>query len=149
MCILTKDLEEYKFTMNPEEALESEFHFWPYVYSLDWVILFNECFCCVVVSDSFASPPGSSVRTCDLTLTWVSACSAAKSCPTLLRPHGLQPSRLLWPWDFPDKNTGAGCHLLLQAIFLTQRSNTHLLHWQAESIPLSYLESPSDCWILD
>ena len=27
MCILTKDLEEYKFTMNPEEALESEFHF--------------------------------------------------------------------------------------------------------------------------
>ena len=30
-----------------------------------------------------------------------------------LQPHGLQPSRLLWPWDFPGKNTGVGCHFLL------------------------------------
>ena len=30
------------------------------------------------------------------------------------RPHGLQPSRLLHPGDFPGKNTGAGCHFLLQ-----------------------------------
>ena len=29
------------------------------------------------------------------------------------RPHGLQPSRLLHPWDFPGKNTGVGCHCLL------------------------------------
>ena len=29
-------------------------------------------------------------------------------------PHGLQPSRLLRPWDFPDKSTGVGCHCLLQ-----------------------------------
>ena len=26
------------------------------------------------------------------------------------RPHGLQPSRLLRPWDFPGKSTGVGCH---------------------------------------
>ena len=26
------------------------------------------------------------------------------------RPHGLQPNRLLCPWDFPDKSTGMGCH---------------------------------------
>ena len=26
------------------------------------------------------------------------------------RPHGLQPTRLLCPWDFPGKNTGVGCH---------------------------------------
>jgi len=26
------------------------------------------------------------------------------------RPHGLQPTRLLHPWDFPGKRTGAGCH---------------------------------------
>ena len=30
------------------------------------------------------------------------------------RPHGLQPSRLLCPWDFPGKSTGVGCHCLLQ-----------------------------------
>ena len=29
------------------------------------------------------------------------------------RPHGLQPSRLLCPWDFPGKNSGVGCHCLL------------------------------------
>ena len=28
-------------------------------------------------------------------------------------PHGLQPTRLLRPWDFPGKNTGVGCHCLL------------------------------------
>ena len=30
------------------------------------------------------------------------------------RPHGLQPARLLCPWDFPGKNTGVGCHCLEQ-----------------------------------
>ena len=33
----------------------------------------------------------------------------------------------LCPWDFPDKNTGVGCHALLQGIFPTQGSNLHLL----------------------
>ena len=32
----------------------------------------------------------------------------------LQRPHGLQPARLLCPWDSPGKNTGVGCHFLLQ-----------------------------------
>ena len=31
------------------------------------------------------------------------------------RPHGLQPTRLLCPWDFPGKSTGAGCHCLLRS----------------------------------
>ena len=31
-----------------------------------------------------------------------------------LRPHGLQPTRLLRPWDFPGKSTGVGCHFLFQ-----------------------------------
>ena len=35
-----------------------------------------------------------------------------------LRPHGLQSTRLLRPWDFPGKSTGVGCHCLL-----------HLYHW--------------------
>ena len=45
----------------------------------------------------------------------------------LLQPQGLKPARLLCSWDFPGKNTGVGCHFLLQAIFLTQRLNLHLL----------------------
>ena len=32
------------------------------------------------------------------------------------QPHGLQPTRLLCPWDFPGKSTGAGCHRLLRLI---------------------------------
>ena len=32
------------------------------------------------------------------------------------RPHGLQPTRLLCPWDFPGKSTGVGCHCLLQKV---------------------------------
>ena len=34
------------------------------------------------------------------------------------RPHGLQPSRLLCPWDFPGKSTGVGCHRLLHLYYL-------------------------------
>ena len=45
-----------------------------------------------------------------------------------LPPHGLEPARLLCPWDFPGKNIGVGCHFILQGIFLTQRSNPGLLH---------------------
>ena len=57
-----------------------------------------------------------------------------------LRPHGLWPTRLLCPWDYPGKNTGVGFHFLLQGIFLTQGSNLcllYLLHWQADSLPLA------------
>ena len=42
----------------------------------------------------------------------------AKSCLTLLQPHGLQPIRLLCSWNFPDKNIGVSVHFLLQGIFL-------------------------------
>ena len=33
------------------------------------------------------------------------------------RPHGLQPTRLLHPWEFPGKSTGVGCHCLLQTTY--------------------------------
>ena len=39
--------------------------------------------------------------------------SVTQSCLTL-RPHGLQPTRLLCPWDFPGKSTGVRCHCLLR-----------------------------------
>ena len=44
-----------------------------------------------------------------------------------LWPHGLQPTRLLSPWDSPGKNTGMGCHAFLQGIFPTHGLNLHLL----------------------
>ena len=62
-----------------------------------------------------------------------------------LQPHGLQPTRLLCPWNFSGKNTGMGFPFLLQGIFLTQGSNScflNLLHWQADSLPLCHLGSP-------
>ena len=43
------------------------------------------------------------------------------------QPHGLYPARLLCPWGSPGKDTGVGCHALLQGIFLTQGSNPSLL----------------------
>ena len=54
-------------------------------------------------------------------------------------------------WNFPGKNTGLGCHSLLQGIFLTQGSNPclwHLLHWQVSSSPLRHLESPTELYLL-
>ena len=53
-----------------------------------------------------------------------------------LWPHGLQPTRLLCPLDFPGKNTGVGHHFLLQGIFPTQEPNPslfNLLLWQTNS----------------
>ena len=42
-------------------------------------------------------------------------------------------SCILCPSNFLDKNTGVGCHLLLQSIFMMQKSNPSLLHWQTDS----------------
>ena len=65
-----------------------------------------------------------------------------KSRLTLLRPHGLEPTRLLRPWDFSGKNTAVGKHFLLQGIFLTQGSNLHLLLGRRILYHLSYQGSP-------
>ena len=67
------------------------------------------------------SPPGSAIPGIlqARTLEWVaiSFSSAWKwSCSFMsysLRPHGLQPTRLLCSWDFSGKSTGVGCHRLL------------------------------------
>ena len=55
-----------------------------------------------------------------------------------LQPHGLKPTRLLRPWDFPGKNTGVGCHFLLQDIFLTQGLNPGLPHCRQTLYCLSH-----------
>ena len=80
---------------------------------------------CLTLCDPIdSSPPGSAVPGIlqARTLEWVaiSVSSAWKwkwSCSVWsnsLQPHGLQPTRLLCPWDFPGKSTGVGCHCLLQ-----------------------------------
>ena len=66
-------------------------------------------------------------------------------------PWGLQPTRLLCPWDFPGKNTGVGWHFLLQGIFLTQGlipCLLRLLHWQAGSLSAEPPGKPPFLYIL-
>ena len=69
-------------------------------------------------------------------------CLLAKLSPTVFVVPWTVPTRLLCPCKFPGKNTGVGCHFLLQGIFPTQGLNSHLLNWKANSLPQSYLGSP-------
>ena len=59
-----------------------------------------------------------------------------------LQPHRLQPGRLLCPWDSPGKNTGVGCHALLQDVFPTQGSNPGVLHCKKIIYRLSHQGNP-------
>ena len=54
-----------------------------------------------------------------------------------VRPHGLQPTRLSRPWDSPGKNTGVGCHFLLQCMKVESESEV------AQLCPT--LSDPMDC----
>jgi len=53
------------------------------------------------------------------------------------RPHGLQPTRLPRPWDSPGKNTGVGCHFLLQCMKV--KSESEVAQWYPT------LSDPMDC----
>ena len=44
------------------------------------------------------------------------------SCVDSVRPHRWQPTRLPHPWDSPGKNTGVGCHFLLQCMKVKRES---------------------------
>ena len=59
-----------------------------------------------------------------------------------LWPHGLWPTRVLCPWNSPNKNAGVGCHSLLQGIFLTQGSNSGLRHRRQILCHLSHQGTP-------
>ena len=59
--------------------------------------------------------------------------------PTFCDPMDCSPPDSSVHGDSPGKNTGVGCHALLQGIFLTQGSNPSLLcllHWQSGFLPL-------------
>ena len=48
-------------------------------------------------------------------ILYLCACvKSLQSCLTLCDPVDSSPTSLLWPWESPDKNTGVGCHALLQ-----------------------------------
>ena len=70
---------------------------------------------------------------------------AAQSCLTLCDPMDCILPGSSIHGDFLGKNTGVGCHFLLQGIFKTQGLNPHLLcllPWQMDSLPLYQLGSP-------
>ena len=68
-------------------------------------------------------------------------CNPINSSPPVMsnsvRPHRQQPTRLLHPWDSPGKNTGVGCHFLLQCMKGKSESEV------AQSCPT--LSDPMDC----
>ena len=82
--------------------------------------------CPTLCNPTDGSPPGSAVPGIlqARTLEWVSISFSnawkwkvkvkSLSRVRLLVPHGLRPTRVLHPWDFPGKSTGVGCHCLLR-----------------------------------
>ena len=64
------------------------------------------------------------------------AAKSLQSCPTLW-PHRREPTRLPRPWDSPGKNTGVGCHFLLQYMKVKSESEV------AQLCPT--LSNPMDC----
>ena len=64
-------------------------------------------------------------------------CEVASVVSDSVRPHRRQPTRLPRPWDSPGKNTGVGCHFLLQCMKVKSESEV------AQSCPT--LSDPMDC----
>ena len=83
---------------------------------LEWVVVSSSCLC-------------------------ISLCIAAAAAKSLqsdsVRPHRRQPTRLPCPWDSPGKNTGVGCHFLLQCMKVKSESEV------AQSCQT--LSDPMDC----
>ena len=91
-------------------------------------------------SGFFFQEPGSSEYPC------VCVCVNRSVMSNFLWPRGLRPTRLLCPWNSPVRNTGVGCHSLLQRIFLTQGLNLGLLHCrQIFTFSRATREAPDSC----
>ena len=119
-CSLTKE--------NCEKKRNSQ-HFHCYTKILQWLLKFLE-------------PPHILRTTVKFTALLYSAAVLWSVVSDSLRLHGLEHPRLLCLRDFSGKPMRVGCHLLLQGIFPTQRSNLHLLHllhYQVEYLPLHHL----------
>ena len=68
---------------------------------------------------------------------YAAAAKSLQSCPTLCDPTDRQPARLPPPWDSPGKNTGVGCHFLLQCMKVKSERGV------TQSCPT--LHNPIDC----
>ena len=77
-------------------------------------------------------PSPSKLQLTDLRADHHNHCLVTTSCPTLCDPVDCGPPGSS-VHGFPGRNTGVGCHFLLQGTFPTQGSNPCLLHWQADS----------------
>ena len=77
----------------------------------------------------------------------LNAAAAAKSLQSLsdfVRPHRRQPTRLPRPWDSPGKNTGVGCHFLLQCMKVKNESeDTQLCPTLSDPMTAAYQAPPS------
>ena len=58
------------------------------------------------------------------------------------KPHGLQPTRLLHPWDFPGKSTGVGCHCLLWRVLQTYIFFFCCVTWSTHSLSRDQTHTP-------
>ena len=85
------------------------------------------------------------IHTHPQTHTYAVLCLVAQLCPNLCDPMICSPPGSSIHGDSPGKNTGVGCHALLQGIFPTQESNLGLLHSRQIFYHLSHQGSP---WIL-
>ena len=61
-------------------------------------------------------------------------CASLLSCVQLFATPWTVARQALCPWNCLGKNTGVGCHFLLQGIFPIQRLKLLLLHWQSDSL---------------
>ena len=93
----------------------------PFLKTYDLVLLFLSMF--LALTMMYNTYTSLSYMFC-LVIICMPACSVASVVSTSLRFYGLQPTRLLCPWDSPGKNTGMGCCALLQRIFPTQGLNS-------------------------
>ena len=95
----------------------------------------------------------------------IAAGAAASVVSNSVWPHRWQPTRLPHPWDSPGKNTGVGCHFLLQCVKVKSLSRVRLLatpwtapyqaplsmgfsrqeHWSGVPLP-SPLSTTNNCW---
>ena len=73
------------------------------------------------------------------------ACLVAQSCPTLCDPMDCSPPGIFVHGDSPGRNTGVGCHALLQGIFPTQGLNPGLT-LPADSLPAEPPGKRKDYW---
>ena len=114
----------------------------------------------------FYPPSGGRLQWGSKSITWVRGwkkealralqmLGSSMICMCALSPSHVQLFTIPWTvacqaplsMDFPGKNTGVGCHFLLQGVFPTQGSNPHLLcllHGEANSLPPHHLVWFSD-----